>query len=99
MSESSHEIRTLRRPGILVRAARICAREFRRERDLKRLLRANRLPGPGRCLPRLLEMEARCEAARGAGDATYSMSRHVETLAALLTEMALLPGDGRRATR
>ncbi|NOX73085.1 MAG: hypothetical protein GXP03_05530 [Alphaproteobacteria bacterium] len=81
---------TLRRPRILIRAARIAASEYRRDRDLKRLLRAGKLPNPGKTMPRLLAMEQDIEATRQAGHATYSITKHVEILAALVAEATFL---------
>jgi uncharacterized protein DUF6477 len=81
---------TLRRPRILIRAARIGAADYRRERDLKRLLRAAKLPNPSKTMPRLLAMEQDIEATRKAGYATYSISKHVEILAALVAEATFL---------
>jgi uncharacterized protein DUF6477 len=81
---------SLRRPRILIRAARIGAADYRRERDLKRLLRAGKLPKPGKTMPRLLAMEQDIEATRQAGHATYSITKHVEILAALVAEATFL---------
>ncbi len=85
----------LRRPRILIRAARIGAADYRRDRDLKRLLRSVKLPVPGKSMPRLLAMEQDIEATRQAGYATYSITKHVEILAALVAEATFI---GRKTT-
>ncbi|MBU2962268.1 hypothetical protein KO516_15880 [Citreicella sp. C3M06] len=81
---------SLRRPRLLVRTARIGADDYRREKHLRRIL-----PGlaPGRSGPvlmRLIEIEASLDASRRASDASYSVARHVEVLAAMLGEARLM---------
>ena len=75
------------RPRLLIVAARYGVEEYRRNRDLPRLL------GPAAALPdvvcRLEELEQRLEDARRAGDPGWSCLRHVEVLIALLAERAL----------
>ena len=77
-----------RRPRLLLGAARHGLALYRRDRDLPRLLaRSDGL----RPLDALTETEARCEAARRTGAATYSFARHIEVLIALLAERQLVP--------
>lgn len=83
----------LRRPKLLIRAARHGLADYRRERDLRRLIDAQ--PSPDRALPRLLCEEEQLEATRRAGDAAYSVSRHIELLIALMAEVRLLPREAR----
>ena len=83
--------KALRRPNLMIRAARIGVETYRRERDLKRLLRAQGLPTPGTSLGNLLTIEREMEANRTAGDSTYSITRHIEVLTALMAEASLLP--------
>lgn len=90
MTELIESLRTLRRPRLLIRAARHGAGEYRRDRDLKRLIRAENLPGPSRTVPRLMSMEAEMEETRRSGDASYSIMRHVDVLIALMAEAQLL---------
>jgi hypothetical protein len=77
----------IRRPRLMIRAARLGIAEYRRDRDLKRLLGAT--PAPDRALPALLDAEALAEATRQTGDAAYSIARHVELLIALMAEARL----------
>ena len=79
----------LRRPKLLIRAARCGLTDYRRERDLKRLLHGQ--PSPDRALPRLLNEEETLEATRQSGDVGYSVGRHIEVLIALMGEVRLLP--------
>ena len=80
----------LRRPKILIRAARAGVVDYRRERDLKRLLR-QRGAAPQQAIGSLLDEEGRLEATRTAGEATYNLQRHVAVLTAILAEARLLP--------
>ncbi len=76
----------IRRPKLLARAAAAGARIYRRERDLSRLLpKMFNLAGPA-LEAALAAAEAGCESERRACAATYSVSRHVGLLAALLAE-------------
>ena len=86
----------LRRPQMLIRAARCGLSDYRRERDLKRLLQGAN-PSPTQSVPRLLNEEQQMEAIRTAGEATYSIARHIELLIALMAEVRLLPRTGLKA--
>ena len=91
MTNLASVLNTLRRPKILIRAARCGVADYRRERDLKRILRQPRAAAPERAIGSLLAEENRIEATRTAGDATYSIQRHVAVLTAILAEVRLLP--------
>lgn len=91
MKDALTVLRALRRPRLLIRAARLGLTEYRRERDLARLVNSARLPAPAQALARLLDQEERLEETRRAGDASYSISRHVDVLIALMAEARLLP--------
>ncbi|WP_198590277.1 DUF6477 family protein [Paracoccus zhejiangensis] len=77
----------LRRPSILIRAARAGQAGWRRSRDLPRLLRSDTCPRPGSALPRLRAEEAQMDVARKEGDAGYDLQRHVLLMIAILAEM------------
>lgn len=77
----------LRRPRILIRAAREGQAGWRRQRDLARLLHSDRCPAPGAALPRLRAEEAMLNDARIEGAADYDLQRHVLMLIAILAEM------------
>ena len=81
----------LRRPRLLIRAARFGMEDYRRERDLKRLIGTEVPEKMEITLPRLLDEEHRLEETRRTGDATYSLCRHVEVMIALMSEVRLLP--------
>ncbi|MDP2737220.1 MAG: DUF6477 family protein [Pseudorhodobacter sp.] len=83
----------LKRPRLLIRAARFGIEDYRRERDLTRLIDTQGPATPETALPRLLDEEERMEDTRRAGDVSYSLSRHIEVLIALMAETRLLPRD------
>jgi hypothetical protein len=96
MTELATILAALRRPKILIRAARAGVADYRRERDLKRLLR-QRAAVPAQALSSLLDEEGQLEATRAAGEATYNLQRHVAVLTAILAEARLLPLARARA--
>lgn len=85
---------TLRRPRLLIRAARIGADDYRRDRHLQRLLGYGALPRSAVALMRLMEMEQVMDAQRRSDDAAYSLPRHLDILIAMMGEARVL-----RATR
>jgi len=91
MTDVTALLAALRRPRLLIRAARFGLAEYNRERDLRRLMRLPVAPSPARAVDSLIAEEARLEAIRLAGEASYSVARHVEVLIALMAEARLLP--------
>ncbi len=88
MSDFRKTLSEMRRPSLLMRAARLGLPDYQRGFWLKRLA-----PGetsPERILPRLLSAEEQMEEIRRSGDASYSIARHIEVLIALLAEASLL---------
>lgn len=83
-------ISRLQRPALLVRTARFGLDEYNRVVHLRRLLKADVLPGPGAALIRLIELEAMTNATRLEKRAEYSVARHVETLVAIMAEARIL---------
>jgi hypothetical protein len=79
----------MRRPQLLVRAARFGLTDYRRDRDLRRLVGDNPLPTPVAALGHLLAAEEDAETCRRSGEVTYSVARHVELLVAVLGEARL----------
>lgn len=80
----------LRRPRLLIRAARLGAEEYRRDLHLPRLLGRGALPRSLVALERLMELEASQDAARLNDEAGYSIMRHVETMIAVIGEARIL---------
>jgi len=90
MTDPTRKLDTLRRPRILIRAARSGMGDFRRDRDLARLIGAGRTLSPRDTIPVLLDAEERQERIRVAGDAGYSFARHIDLLIALMSEARML---------
>jgi Family of unknown function (DUF6477) len=88
MSDFRMMLANLRRPRLLMHAARFGLGDYRRERDLRRLV--DSAASPDQTVPRLLSVEEALEATRVAGDASYSPARHIDVLIALLAEAQLL---------
>jgi hypothetical protein len=83
----SHRLAAMTRPRLLLRAARFGVGDYRRERDLRRLI--GMVTRPQEVLSALIAAEEEAEATRQAGDANYSPARHIEILIALLAEARL----------
>lgn len=81
----------LRRPRLLIRAARFGLADYSRTRDLKRIMRVATLPMPSKAVKTLMDSEAEMEECRQTGTSGYSVIRHVELLIALMAEVRLLP--------
>lgn len=92
MTDLFHLVSELRRPELLVRAARAGLIDYNRKRDLKRLMCTAEAPSPDRAVAALLAEEERLDDIRRKGDATYSFARHIEVLIAMMAEARLLPG-------
>lgn len=88
MSDIRILLANLRRPRLLMHAARFGLGDYRRERDLRRLVRCGM--SPEETVPSLISVEAELEETRLAGDVAYSVTRHIEVLIALLAEARLL---------
>lgn len=82
MTDFAAVLTELRRPKILIRAARAGLADYRPERDLRRLVRS----APEAALAPLLAEERRLEATRTGGAGAYNIQRHVAVLTALLAE-------------
>jgi len=99
MQDPLTQLRQLKRPPLLIRAARIGLADYRRERDLARLLGLPRAPGPSQAVIRLLEEEATEEALRVEEPGRYSVTRHVGLVIALMAEAQLLAARNPRLVR
>lgn len=79
----------LRRPRLLIRAARFGLEDYRRDRDLRRLLGGTGTPE--HTVAHLLAEEERLEHIRQTDDLNYPVGRHIEVMVALMAEVRLLP--------
>ena len=89
MSDFQSLLANLRRPRLLIRAARFGLADYRRDRDLRRLI--GQIATPDRAVAQLISEEEQLEEDRQAGEASYSVTRHIEILIALISEIRLLP--------
>ncbi len=85
----------LRRPRLLIRAARIGASEYRRDRHLQRILGYGTVPRSAAALLTLIEIEQAHNQRREESDAGYSLSRHLDVLIAMMGEANLLRANQR----
>ncbi len=76
----------LRRPRLLIRAARCGQAGYSRDRHLARLIGAWRADAPAQTVDALLSEERAMEEKRKAGDAAYSIPRHIALLIAIMAE-------------
>ena len=89
---NTHQILSaLRRPKILIRAARLGLSEYNRDADLRYIARTTKTPRVGEAIETLISQEKELETSRRDGDARYSVHQHIRVLTALLAE-ARLPG-------
>lgn len=95
MSDLLSLVSSLRRPRLLIRAARAGAEGYNRNRDLKRVMRLAEPPAPESALRALIAAEAEIEYTRQEGSAAYSFTRHIELLIAMIGEAQLLPRPAR----
>ncbi len=91
MTNTNSILATLRRPKLLVRAARHGLSDYNRKRDLARLTGQSPRAHTKTIVENLIVQEEHLEEVRKSGDATYRVSRHIELLVALMAECRLLP--------
>ena len=83
-------LQALRRPSLLMRAARIGADDYQRAAHLPRLLGYGMLPRHGAALMKLMELENTLNDQRRSGDTSYSLVKHVDVLIAMVGEARVL---------
>ncbi len=83
-------LNAMRRPRLLMRAARIGAEDYRRTAHLPRLLGYGNLPRHGAALIRLVEIEGELNAQRIGDDSAYNLLRHIDVLIAIVGEARIL---------
>lgn len=86
MLDIQTRIAQLRRPKLLVNAARFGLDDYVRSQHLKRILKSEILPRPAPALMELLEIESALNTARKDKQATYSVARHIDVIIALMAE-------------
>ena len=86
MTNAINRLSNLRRPSLLLKAARLGLSNYCRDRDLTRLTGEPNIGGNGDLFAQLFEEEDYMEIKRKTGDAGYSIARHIAVLIALLSE-------------
>lgn len=84
------QISLLKRPPLLVRAARFALDGYDRHRQLAQILGEGTTARGGKAIVLLLEIEAELEADRKAHKAEYTALRHIDVLTALIAEARTL---------
>ncbi|MCZ7675743.1 MAG: DUF6477 family protein [Roseovarius sp.] len=90
MTDPMSMLNQLRRPPLLIEAARLGLTEYRREAALRRHLGTPRPPAGTAALEALIEIEAELDHERRQGCAGYSPARHVDLLIAMMGEARLM---------
>lgn len=88
-------LNAIKRPRLLINAARIGMPDYRRETHLPRHLGDAQLPRSGEALARLIEIESDLDARRRDRTAGYSAARHVDVLIAMMGEARILRAADR----
>lgn len=83
-------LQALRRPRLLMRAARIGADDYSRTTHLPRLMGYGVLPRHGAALLKLMELEGDLNTQRISGNTSYSLVKHVDVLIAMVGEARVL---------
>jgi len=83
-------LQMLRRPALLMRAARIGAADYRRDTHLPRLLGYGVLPRHGAALMKLMQQEEEQNQKRLENDRSYNLVKHVDLLIAMIAEARVL---------
>jgi hypothetical protein len=97
MMNTDSFLSTLRRPRLLVRAARHGLGDYNRKRDLARLTGQSPKGNSKAIVETLIAQEEVLEECRQTGDAAYRPSHHIALLVALIAECRLLPRGPRIA--
>lgn len=90
MQDPLSRLEALKRPRLLIRAARLGSEDYRRTAHLQRVLGYGLLPRHAEALTRLLDIEADHEARRKENPASYSLAGHVDVLIAMAAEARIL---------
>lgn len=88
----------LRRPRLLVRAARFGIDEFRRDRDLPRLLKCEKTPKSGDAIMQLMDVEADLNNQMRQNVPGYTVARHIDVLTAIMSEARTLAATTANVT-
>ena len=90
MTDILARLECLRRPRLLMSAARFGSMEYRRTRDLARILQSERMIGPVEALTLLIDIEGELEEQRVTDDGRYNLTRHVSVMIAIMAEARMV---------
>lgn len=99
MTDLTSQLTDLRRPRLLVRAARHGLSSYRRSRDLQRIAGHAQSASPRTVVESLLHQEEHAETTRLAHDGTYNVNKHIELLIVLMAESRCLQVETRTTGR
>lgn len=97
MKDIISQVMSLKRPEILVRAARFGVDDYRRDRHLPRCLKKENLPSPGQALIALLDIEKQLNSDRATKSGGYQATRHIDVLVAIMAEAQLFRAAYRQS--
>lgn len=86
MQDIHSMIRALKRPKLLVQAARFGVDDYNRDQHLRRIFKTDLLPRPAAAAVKLLDLESEMNDQRRIRSANYSPARHLQVMIALLAE-------------
>ena len=86
MQDALTILQKLRRPKLLMRAARIGAAEYKRIAHLPRPLGYGRMPKHSEAILRWIDIEEDLNALRKAGESAYNLLRHIDVMIAIVGE-------------
>jgi len=89
MRDINSHINALKRPPLLVRAARFGVETYQRQAHLTKYIALDPLPGPGVALMHLFEIEKEHNAARLQRSGDYTPALHIDVLVAIMAEAQL----------
>lgn len=89
MKDIIGQVMDLKRPNMLVQAARFGVDDYKRGRHLRRCLGKETLPSPGQALVALLDFEKQINLERETKANAYNAPRHIDILTAIMAEAAL----------
>ena len=90
MQDLIERLSSIKRPQLLIRAARIAARDYNRGQHLQRLMGYGPLPKPARAVMLLIEQEQQLNQKRVNDDPGYPIFRHIEVMMALMGEAQMV---------
>lgn len=89
MTNPISKLNSLKRPKILISAARLGLANYDRDADLRFIVKTGGTPGHDAAIESLLTRESALEDGRKEGRAGYSVQEHIRVLTALFAEVRL----------